>query len=195
MKQHCIVYSIAILLLYVPSCHSQTAPEGTNAKHTDLGLSVQLYPAGIIPTINLERYITENESLLFRLGGNIIDRQDFSDENDQEEGGGFGGSFGYRKHFPLNKGKIVAGVHFDVWNLWIDWEDNNGTPNESSGTTYTLTLQPWLEAGYFFNIKNSSSQLGITAGFGREINAITDGADVAQDWIGSISLQYYFKIK
>lgn len=195
MKQHCIVYSIAVFLLSVTPSRSQTVPEGTNDSPIDLGLSVQLYPAGIIPTINLERYITENESLLFRLGANIVDRQDFSDENDQEEGGGFGGSFGYRKHFPLNKGKIVAGAHLDVWNLWIDWEDNLGTPNESSGTTYTLTLQPWLEAGYFFNIKNSASQLGITAGFGREINAITNGADVAQDWIGSLSLQYYFKLK
>ena len=126
------------------------------------------------------------------MGGNFTDRQDFSDENDHEEGSGFGGSFGYRRHFPLAKGRLVAGLHLDAWNLWIDWEDSNARP--ISGTTYTLVLQPWLEAGYFFPIKNSASQIGITAGFGREINAITSGEEVAQDWIASLSLHYLFSL-
>ena len=65
----------------------------------------------------------------------------------------------------------------------------------TSGTTYTLVVQPWLEAGYFFNLKNSSSQIGITSGFGREINAISDGKDVAQGWIASVSVQYLISLK
>lgn len=179
-------------LLYTSFSNAQHLENGNPIKRTNLGVSVQLYPAGVIPTINLERYISESSSLLFRLGGNFTDRQDFSDENDHEEGSGFGGSFGYRRHFPLAKGKIVASLNLDAWNLWIDWEDANANP--ISGTTYTLVLQPWLETGYFFPIKNSSSQIGITAGFGREINTITSGEEVAQDWIASLSLQYLFSL-
>ncbi len=193
MKQALITQIIIGFLLCTLVSNAQNLANDTTVKRTDIGISVQLYPAGVIPTINLERYISENSSLLFRLGGNFTDRQDFSDENDHEEGSGFGGSFGYRRHFPLAKGKIVAGMHLDAWNLWIDWEDSAGI-NSLSGTTYTLVLQPWLETGYFFPIKNSSSQIGITAGFGREINAITNGEEVAQDWIASLSLQYQFSL-
>lgn len=188
-KSHLLL--IAFLLFAAVAFGQGQEDQKTNDTQNLLGLSVQVYPAGIIPTVNLEHYISEKSSLLFRLGGNFTDRKDFSDENDNEEGAGFGGSFGFRKHYAVGKGKIVAGFHTDLWNLWIDWEDNVGTPSETSGTTYTFVVQPWLEAGYFFNLKNNS-QLGFTAGFGREINAITNGADVAQDFIGSISIQYYF---
>ncbi len=184
-----------LLVFQFSGTYSQTAVKETNNKRMDLGVSVQLYPAGIIPTLNLERYLTERSSLVYRLGANIVDRQDFSDENDEEKGEGFGGSFGYRKHFPLKKGKVIAGINMDIWNLWIDWENDPNSLNMTSGTTYTLVLQPWLEAGYFFDLKNSSSQIGISAGFGREINVITDGKDVEQGWIASVSVQYLFSLK
>lgn len=168
------------------------AQNGDTGKRTDLGASVQLYPAGIIATVNAERFLSEESSVLFRLGGNFTDRKDFSDENDNEEGAGFGGTLGYRKHFPLNKGKIIVGINTDIWNLWIDWRDGVNTPTPTMGTTYVLVLQPYLESGYFFSLKNSSSQIGITAGFGREINIITSGEEVAQDWMGSILVHYQF---
>ncbi len=161
---------------------------------TDLGVSVQLYPAGIIPTVNVERFLNKNSSLVFRLGLNIVDRQDFSDFNDTEEGTGFGGSVGYRKHFPAGKGKFIAGLNLDVWSLSIDWTDLNGNGPSIAGSTYTLVVQPWLEAGYFLPIKNSRSQLGLTLGLGREINAITSGDEVEQGFIGSISLQYLVQL-
>lgn len=182
-----------LLFLTVLSYSQQQQGDWPGVKN-DLGLSVQVYPAGVITTVQLEHYISERTSLLFRLGGNFTDRRDFSDVNDHEEGQGFGASFGYRKHFPLTKGEIVAGLHLDSWNLWIDWEDSPGTATNTSGTTYIFVLQPWLEAGYFIPIKNSSSRMGITAGFGREINAITNGEEVAEDWIASISLWYQFSL-
>jgi len=193
MKIARITKIIIGFIFYTSVSSAQNLANDNRVKRMDIGISVQVYPAGVIPTINLERYISENSSFLFRLGGNFTDRQDFSDENDHEQGSGFGGSFGYRLHFPSVKGKMVAGIHLDAWNLWIDWEDANASP--ISGTTYTLVLQPWLETGYFFPIKNSSSQIGITAGFGREINALTNGSKVAQDWIASLSLQYQFTLK
>lgn len=183
------------MIFYFSSSYSQTATKEPISKRMDLGVSVQLYPAGVIPTLNLEHYLTERSSLVYRLGANIVDRQDFSDENDEEKGEGFGGSFGYRKHFPLKKGKIIAGLNMDIWNLWIDWKNDQNSLNMTSGTTYTLVVQPWLEGGYFFNLKNSSSQIGITTGFGREINVISDGKDVEQGWIASVSVQYLFSLK
>ncbi|PWL37777.1 hypothetical protein DKG77_13465 [Flagellimonas aquimarina] len=164
-------------------------------KRTDLGVSLQVYPAGIIPTINLEHFLNENSSLLFRLGVNFVDRQDFSDVNLTEEGEGFGGSIGFRKHYPSGKGKFIAGFNVDVWSLNIDWTDTIGPIGGTiAGSTYTLVVQPWLEGGYFLPIKNTKSQIGLTAGFGREINAITSGDEVEQGFIASISLQYQFSL-
>lgn len=182
------VLSVFILLLGIKGYAQQL---DTNENY--IGLSAQFYPAGFIPTGNLEHFMNAKESVVFRLGFNFTDRQDFSDVNDTEEGDGFGGSFGYRKHFPLSKGRIIAGLNTDIWSLNIDWTDTvNG--NETAGSTYILVLQPWLEGGYFLPIKNSKSFVGITLGFGREINVITSGDEVAQGFIGSVSLQYQFSL-
>lgn len=188
-----VVLSLIFVLCYTLGAIAQDS--NTSGKGADLGVSVQLYPAGIIPTLNFEHYLNENSSLLFRLGANFTDRRDFSDENETEEGEGLGGSIGFRKHFPSGKGKFIAGFNTDVWSLNIDWTDDTG-PNGSvqSGSTYTLVVQPWLEGGYFLPIKNTKSQIGLTLGFGREINVITSGEEVAQGFIGSISLQYFFSL-
>ena len=183
-----ILFSFFVLI----AVSSTSAQNTTLNEGTYLGLSVQAYPAGIIPTVNLETYLNEKSSLLFRLGGNFTDRQDFSDVNLTEEGEGFGGSVGFRKHFPLKTGKIVAGIITDLWSLEIDWTDNGPADTIISGTTDILVLQPYLEGGYFLPIKNSSSQIGLTLGFGREINIRTQGDEVAQDFIASIALQFMF---
>jgi len=186
------VIAVMLLVISVSFSNAQdTSASKANGKKTNLGVSIQAYPAGFIPTVNLETYFSEKSSLLFRLGWNIVDRQDFSEFNDTETGGGFGGSIGYRRHFPLNKGKIVAGFHTDIWNLEIDWSDTiDGVA--TTGTTDTLVIQPWLEGGYFFPI--NATELGITLGFGREINAVTTGDEVEQGFIASLTLQYYFSL-
>ena len=186
------IFSTLFAVLFVFVSISAQSLDGT--KRTDLGLSVQAYPAGIIPTINLEKYFNEKSSLVLRGGLNIVDRQDFSDFNITEEGTGFGGSVGYRKHYSAGKGKFIAGINLDVWSLDIDWTDFGPADTIVSGSTYTLVLQPWLEGGYFLPIKNTKSQLGLTLGFGREFNAITSGDEVEQGFIASISLQYYFSL-
>jgi hypothetical protein len=183
--------SLFALLLMITTSYAQ---DQDFIKRTDLGVSLQVYPAGIIPTVNVEHYFNEKSSLLVRAGLNIVDRQDFSDFNETEEGTGFGGSVGYRKHFPSGKGKFIAGLNVDVWSLNIDWTDFDAADNLISGSTYTLVVQPWLEGGYFLPIKNTKSEIGLTLGFGREINAITSGDEVEQGFIGSILLQYLFKL-
>lgn len=174
-------------------CYAQDSD--SSKKQTDLGVSIQVYPAGIIPTVNVEHYLNEKSSLVFRLGGNFVDRQDFSDVNITEEGGGFGGSVGFRRHFPSGKGKFVGGFNLDIWSLNIDWTDTiSPIGGTLLGSTYTLVVQPWLEGGYFLPIKNTKSQIGLTLGFGREINAITSGDEVEQGFIASILLQYQFSL-
>lgn len=184
--------TVTLLLFLISNLSFSQNEEGVKLKHNSaFGISVQVYPSGIIPTINYEYYLTDKSSLQYCLGVNIIDRQDYSDKNDEEKGVGFGGSFGYRYHFVKPKGAFIIGVNLDVWNTWIDWRNNVNEMGQTSGNTYIFVLQPWLEVGYFFNLKNTS-KLGITGGFGREINVITNGKDVAQGWIGSLSIQYYF---
>nr|WP_299389462.1 hypothetical protein [Allomuricauda sp.] len=164
------------------------------AQEAAIGVSLQAYPAGFIPTLNFEHPLHENTSLLFRLGANFTDRKDFSDVNISEEGDGFGGSVGFRKHFPSGTGKFVAGLNMDVWSMNIDWTDLGPADAPFSGSTYILVLQPWLEGGYFLPFKTSKSQIGLTLGFGRELNVVTSGEEVAQGFIGSISLQYMISL-
>ena len=164
------------------------------AQETALGVSFQVYPAGFIPTLNFEHNINDNTSLLFRAGANFTDRKDFSDVNISEEGEGFGGTAGLRKHFPSGNGKFIAGLNLDVWSMNIDWTDIGPADGIISGSTYILVLQPWFEAGYFLPFKSAKSEIGLTLGFGREINAITSGEEVEQGFIGSISLQYLISL-
>ena len=67
--------------------------------------------------------------------------------------------------------------------LWIDWRDEVSEAAERSGSTYVFVMQPWLEDGYFLDFKNSTTQLEITLGLGREMNLITNGDVVAQDYL------------
>jgi hypothetical protein len=167
----------------------------TSYKNNGFGFSIQMYPAGIIPAINFEHYYSQKNSFLFRLGANFADRKDFSPYNENEKGKGFGGSFGYRRHFFLKRGKIVAGFHSDVWNMWINWKNDIGHINYTNGQSYTLVLQPWLELGYFFLPKSSQLQFGLTTGFGREINVITNGKGVGQGWMNSLLFHFQYSLK
>ena len=178
-------------LIFISKIIAQT----DSTKQTFIGASAQVYPAGIIATVHTEIFYNKHTSLYFRAGGNFADRKDYSPYNDNEKGSGFGISAAYRKYINLKKGSILLGGNLDVWNMWIDWKNDIGEPNQTQGTTYTLVLQPWLEAGYFIPIKKSAMQLGITTGFGREINVITNGKPVGQGWISSVALYFQYKIK
>ncbi|MFM9943836.1 MAG: hypothetical protein ACKVQB_01245 [Bacteroidia bacterium] len=158
----------------------------------ELGLMLQVYPAGVIPTLNYELISEKKLSYIFRVGGNFANRKNFSTYNNYEKGKGFGVSLGCRKYFSLKKGNLMAGVNTDVWNMWIDWENDIGNPNQSEGKSYTLVVQPWLEVGYSLKIGPSPFKLVISTGFGREINVITKGRDVGQGWMNSgvLYLQY-----
>ena len=139
-------------------------------------------------------FIKEDLALRFRLGGNFANRDDFSGFNDDEIANGFGGSFGVLKYVPYWKGNFIFGASMDTWNMWTDWKDELNSVNPTSGTTYNLVIQPWINAGYLYNL-SSKWNTGISVGLGREINVITRGDNVGEGWMGiaTISLNYVLK--
>jgi hypothetical protein len=185
-------YVLLILMADVSTKAYTENIDSNNAKRTDIGLSIQWYPAGIITTLNSELFACNKSSILLRLGGNYANRRDYSPYNDNEKGGGFGGTLGYRCHFYRKSGYFFAGFNTDIWNTWINWRNDIGKPDQTQGRTYTMVLQPWIEAGYFVNINKSPFQIGLSTGFGRELNIITKGKAVGQGWINSVSLQIQY---
>ena len=161
----------------------------------DFGASVQVYPAGIIISAYAVKSFDNSNSFKLGLGGNFTNRRDFSPYNDLEMGKGFGATVAYRWHINLRKNYIIIAPNFDVWNMWIDWQNNVGEINYSSGRSYTLVIQPWIEVGYFIKLGNSPIQIGLATGFGREINIITQGEDVGQGWMNSASLSLQYSLK
>lgn len=163
-------------------------------KKISIGLGIQAYPAGFIPYVQSDFHFPKNMFISARLGYNITDRQDFSPVNDHEKGGGPGCSIGLNKSFGFKKSQFFVGLLTDVWLLQIDWKDKNNTPDQIQGTTEITVLQPWLNAGYRKSLGTSPFNLTLGVGFGREINIVTKGDAVAQGWMGSILVGFYYHI-
>lgn len=186
-------YALLILLADASTIvNAQENIDSDNAKRMDMGITIQWYPAGIITILNTELFAGNKSSMLFRLGANFIDRRNYSPYNDNEKGKGFGGTLGYRRYFYRKYGCFIAGFNTDIWNTWINWKNNIEQANQTQGRTYTLVIQPWIEAGYFVNINKSPFQIGLSTGFGRELNIITNGKAVGQGWINSVSIQFQY---
>ena len=184
--------SLVIIACILISTHVfSQSEEHTQKRKIELGTELQVYPVGYMTMITSNIFIKEDLALRFRLGGNFADREDFSGFNDDEVADGFGGSVGLVKYVPYWKGNFIFGGSLDVWNMWTDWKDGLNTPNPTSGTTYNLVIQPWVNAGYLYNLSNKWNA-GISIGLGREINVITRGENVGEGWMGiaTFSLNY-----
>ena len=175
------------------SVFAQTKSD-SSSKKIEFGTEIQLYPVGYITTITSNIFTKENLAIRLRIGGNFADREDFSGRNDDEKAEGFGGSVGLIKYFPYRRGNFIAGAHLDGWNMWTDWKDGVNTANPTKGTTYNFVLQPWVNGGYLYDVSKKLN-VGLTAGFGREINVITSGEKVGEGWIGSLSFIANFSFK
>ncbi|CAH8282217.1 hypothetical protein EV196_105331 [Mariniflexile fucanivorans] len=165
--------------------------ENTSKRKIEIGTELQVYPVGYMTMITSNIFIKEDLALRFRLGGNFANREDFSGFNDDEVAEGFGGSFGLVKYVSYWKGNFIFGASLDTWNMWTKWKDGINTSNPTSGTTYNLVIQPWVNAGYLYNLSNKWNA-GISVGLGREINIITRGENVGEGWMGiaTFSLNY-----
>ncbi len=151
----------------------------------DLGFELQGYPAGLIPTLTCNYFVHNGIALRFRAGGNFANRRNWSPYNDNETAVGYGGSVGLVTYYPFKLGHFTAGITTDLWNMTTKWKDNLNTAQPTSGTTKTLVLQPWVDVGYLFNIRNTRLNMGCTLGFGREINVVTIGDRVGEGWMNS----------
>ncbi len=192
MKLQITILHICILAL-TTTLNAQEK-DTSNRKEVQIGAELQFYPAGFMPTITTNIFIKEHLAIRLRLGGNFADRSDFSSYNDKEKARGFGGTFGVQRYFPYWKGSFVVGIYVDGWNMWTEWKDNVGTSNPQSGTTYNFVVQPWINAGYLFQVSKQWNA-GLTFGVGREFNVITHGEDVGEGWMGILTLSANYSFK
>lgn len=181
-----------IFFLIITSFIKLSAQEVETFKHKkEIGIEVEKYPVGIIPAITYNYFFKETWAMRFRIGGNFADRKDVSGLNDDEIANGFGGSVGVNKYVQCWNGNFIFGANLDVWNTWTKWKDYSEVVQE--GKTYTLVIQPWINAGYLYNF-SSNFNAGLNLGFGKEINAITRGEAVGQGLMGSISILGNYKL-
>ena len=166
--------------------------QDASGKYVDFGVEVQQYPTGFLLGVRSEIGLANHHAIDIRVGYNLLDHQDFGVHED-EEGGGFGFTLGYRYYFQPQNEKWFLGVRSDLWFNEVDWMDNIGEVNELSGTTNVMVLQPTAIGGYRFLI-NENWVITPTIGFGVEINVKTDGEEVGQGTIllWGVNIGYQF---
>jgi len=186
-----LIITLLLTLSIPPGAKSQAKQSAHNK--IELGFELQRYPVGYMPMLTSNVFLNETWALRVRVGGNFADREDFSDFNDDETAQGFGGSAGVVRYIPYGKGNFTLGASIDTWNMWTDWKDGLDTSNPTSGQTYNLVLQPWINGGYLFDLSNTWN-VGASLGVGREINVITRGENVGEGWMGILTLSANYQL-
>ncbi len=152
----------------------------------DVSFEFQLYPTGAIPGLRFETSVSQSSSVLFRVGYNIVRHRDLG-VHDDERGGGFGGSVGYKRYFKEDYKGWSLSIKTDVWFNDIDWYDIGPMDVRVDGFTSITVLQPTLELGYTF--VNNSFSVTPTLSFGAEWNVRTDGEPTGQGTIILLGVQ------
>ena len=152
----------------------------------DINLEFQAYPTGLMPGIRFEKGFGWKNAVSLRLGYNVV-RHGNAGVKDDETGGGFGFSLGYKRYLKSDYQKWFLGIRNDIWFNKVDWIDNLGTADESKGTAEIMVVQPTIEAGYLFQF-GKDLIFSPTLAFGYEINVKEDGGDVGEGAIMLIGL-------
>ena len=175
---------IVLFVLFVCSFHSFSQEEvGYNT--TDVGAEFNHYSGGNIYNLHLAFNAKLHSSILIRIGYNSVN-ENYSDDYQNEKGGGVTGGIGYRYYFRLKPYGFFVGARAEVWNLDIDWSKSLVTGNTKSTfftpafeTGYMLVARDWffftpsVSAGTRINIKSDAGSLkdglvvfyGFSAGF------------------------------
>lgn len=176
---HYILSAVVLIILLFTGINNRLQAQD-NKKPFDIGIELQAYPTGLLSGIHLEKGFGQREAINLRIGHNFIRHRDLGVHED-ERGGGFGFTLGYRHYFSPTFSKFFAGIRSDLWFNKVNWKDNIGTLIEFSGTSNIVVLQPTLEGGYLFLLgQNEDWFLAPSLAFGFEINIANDGADVGQ---------------
>lgn len=146
-----------------------------------IGPEYNYYPAGHILGVQTEYAPKDNHhSFNARIAYNKTVRWNFSGLNDDERGGGPGGSLGYRYYLTPRCRGIYLGARADMWFMDVEWMDSS--ENQQTGSTDITVFQPTFELGYLFHLANGW-ELGTAFTNGVEINVIMDGEPVGEGWI------------
>lgn len=169
-----LLISLAFIL-----CTLALKGQTEEGKYTQIGIEIQQYPTGFLFGAHAEIGLNSHHAIDFRLGYNLLDHQDFG-VHDDEKGGGFGFSAGYRYYFKPNNQAWFLGARTDLWFNEVEWKDlADGAIEAMEGTTNVTVLQPTAMIGYVF-VLNERLILTPTLAFGAEINIKTKGADVGE---------------
>jgi len=174
--QRCLLPVLAGLALLV-----STPVLSADRPRASFGFELQVYPTGVIPGFRYERAIAERRSLHLRVGYQEIRHEDFG-VHDDERGDGAGFSIGHSWYRKASHLGWSFGIRSDLWINTLDWIDDEGTPEEMSGTTVVTVLQPTVDVTYRYALTNKLFlSPSLAAGF--EINIDTDGSDVGEGFI------------
>jgi len=160
-------FLLVVALLATESTIAQTA-------------EVQVYPAGVIGVIGLDKQVNDRTTGRVFAGINITDRRDWG-EQDDETGHGFGLGVSMDRTLSADS-RLWFGTRIDLWSMAIDW--TNDTLN-IEGETDIWVLQPTVRAGY-----RLTSTLDLSASLGAEINVSTDGEPVGEGAILLVGLRW-----
>ncbi|MCB0600814.1 MAG: hypothetical protein KDC28_06285 [Saprospiraceae bacterium] len=161
---------------------------GLTAQSFHWGPEVQVYPTGVIPTIAIE-HASFHDALNIRFGYNLVNHRDLGVQDD-ERGGGFGGSLAYF-YFLKDYGRgLFVGGRADLWRNTIKWKDQVGTPQEVRGTSKIFVLQPTALAGFAWDF--GPVQFRPNVAFGAELNVKTEGREVGHGAILLVGVQVLF---
>lgn len=164
--------------------------QDSNGRYIEPGLGIQQYPTGFLPGLHAGIGLAPHHAMEVRVGYNILDHQDFGVQ-DEEQGGGFGFSLGYRYYFKSTHQKWFIGARSDLWFNEIDWKDNIDDLTELNGTTNVTVFQPTGVVGYRWGL-NDHLAIIPTLALGAEINIKTEGAEVGQGaiFLWGLNLSY-----
>ena len=109
---------IYLLFVFFAVVNSAIGQE-KEGKFFEIGLEFQLYPTGYLAAVRGEVGLAPHHAVDFRVGYNGLDHGDNGVHN-TEEGGGLGGSLGYRYYFNPAHKKWFIGARADLWNNDID---------------------------------------------------------------------------
>ena len=145
-----------------------------------LSAEFQAYPTGMIPGLRADWQFRLHHSLHLRAGYDLVRHGNKGVQND-ERGGGFGGTLGYRYHFRDARKGLFLGARADVWRNRINWINYGPTGGQmAAGVSKIVVFQPTAEAGYRFPFGQSNWFAAPSIAFGAEINVKTQGVDVGQ---------------
>ncbi|MEM7103951.1 MAG: hypothetical protein AAF502_12515 [Bacteroidota bacterium] len=183
-KQFVTKFLILSILLFT-GIQASSAQE--DEKIIDIGFEFQAYPTGLLPGIKATFGLDSRNAIHVRAGFNLINHRDLGVQ-DSEKGWGGGGTIGYEHYFGDNLTRWFVGGRSDFWYNSINWESNIGPI--VSGNTKVFVIQPTVIGGYMFELGNGNIAFAPTLGFGFEINAATNGAEVGQGPIGLIGFVF-----